>query len=105
MKTLLLMLLIAICGIAWRSPEIVALLDPAAAGGAKAASPGLAAPSVQDMATPRPEGQRPMTAQEFAELARTDPQAYRKYLDSMRVREERSEVDKLMHFFARGKYE
>ncbi|MBS1231017.1 MAG: hypothetical protein H6R17_4294 [Proteobacteria bacterium] len=42
---------------------------------------------------------------EYADLARTDPDAYRKLLQSHQQEKERSEVDKLMNFFTRLKYE
>lgn len=95
MKRLLLLLLVALCGIAWRSADIMEGL-----GLARAQAPAPAATLV-----PLSGGARPMSLHEYAELAKTDPEAYRKLIDSMRAPQERSEVDKLMNFFARGKYE
>ena len=46
-----------------------------------------------------------MSLTEYAELARTDPDAYRKLIASHQQEPERSEVDKLMNFFTRLKYE
>ena len=42
-----------------------------------------------------------MTFQQYAELAKTDPDAYNKLLKSYEVEQERSEIDKLMNFFTR----
>jgi len=93
MKTMLLMLLISICALAWRSDDIMRAIGvqrPAA----------VAAPA----APPAPE-QKPMTMQEYADLAAKDPQAYQKLMASLQKKQERSEIDKLMNFFAHGKYE
>ena len=46
-----------------------------------------------------------MSLTDFAELAKTDPDAYRKLLASHQQEPERREVDKLMNFFTRLKYE
>ena len=93
MKRLLLLLLIALCGIAWRSADVMEAL-----GLAQAQAPAATL-------VPLSGGARPMSLHEYAELAKSDPEAYRKLIDSMRAPQERSEVDKLMNFFARGKYE
>lgn len=95
MKTLLLLSLVGLCGIAWRSPEIVNALSRA---GSKAE-----VPAVQTVPVNAPH--QPTSLHQYAELARTDPNAYRKLLESMQSPAERSEVDKLMNFLARGKYE
>ena len=50
-------------------------------------------------------GQKPMTAMEFAELSKTDPNAYQKFINSHQQNPERGEVDKLMNFLAKGKFE
>jgi len=42
---------------------------------------------------------------EYTELAKTDPEAYRKLMASHQQQPERSEIDKLMNFFTRFKYE
>lgn len=46
-----------------------------------------------------------MTFSEYAELAKTDPDAYRKLIASLQQDQERGEIDKLMNFFTRLKYE
>lgn len=91
MKTLLLLLLVALCGIAWRTPQIMEMLN-------------MSAREPQTVQAPAPAHQA-MGLKEYAELARTDPDAYRKLLESAQAPQERSEVDKLMNFLARGKYE
>lgn len=97
MKSLLVMLLIGICAIGLRSPEIMQAV-------------GLSAQdrevSVSAMTTADRLQQKPMTAEEFARLSKTDPNAYQKFINSFRAAEpERSEVDKLMNFLSRGKFE
>jgi len=101
-KTLLVMLLVGICAIGLQSPEIMKAIGMAGAAQDPAASVGvIAAPKQTAQAA-----QKPMTAQEFAELSKTDPQAYQKYVNSFQAAApERSEVDKLMNFLARGKFE
>lgn len=95
MKALLVMLLVGICGLGLRSPEIMQAIGLAGT----AQDPSI---SVASMTPP----QTPMTAQEFAELSKTDPHAYAKFINSYQVTApERSEVDKLMNFLARGKFE
>lgn len=99
MKKLLIMLLISICAIAWRSDEILHGLGMAQV----AADP---TPSLQNLTVPADQHtHKAMTITEFQELSKTDPQAYQKFIDSLQVPQERSEADKLMNFFARGKYE
>lgn len=95
MKKLLLLLLVSLCAVAWRSEEIMRGLGMARTTAAPST------PSVQA----GPSGHKAMTMAEFAELSKTDPQAYRKLINSLQVPEERSEVDKLMNFLAHGKYE
>lgn len=107
------MLLVSLCVIGWRSPDILqaigmagALQDPSAlaTGDSTARQPekvNLDTLIVQASA----QGKQPMSATEFADLAQKDPQAYQKFIGSLRIKEERSEVDKLLNFFARGKYE
>lgn len=45
-----------------------------------------------------------MLVEEMVRLTKADPDAYRKFMDSRTVNE-RTEADKLMNFFAHGKYE
>ncbi len=61
--------------------------------------------SVDALTVETPQGKRPMSAAEFAALSKTDPDAYRKFLNSHQAEEERGEVDKLFNFLSRGKYE
>ena len=88
MKTLLIMFVVGICALGLRSPEIMQAVGVAA--------------SAQDPA--RIELAAPMSSDEFAQLSKTDSGAYRKFIDSYQL-QERGEVDKLLNFFARGKYE
>ncbi|WP_420474657.1 hypothetical protein [Noviherbaspirillum sp. ST9] len=96
MKSLLVMLLIGICAVGVRTPEIMQAIGMAGA----AQDP---VKSVSAM-TARP-AQKPMTATEFAELSKTDPNAYQKFINSHQQQPERGEVDKLMNFLAKGKFE
>lgn len=96
MKSLLIMLLVSICAIAWRSEDILAVL-----GAAQRPAPA----SVAALAPPAPAGHQAMTIAEFQKLSKTDPQAYRKLVASLQVQEERGAIDKLMNFLAHGEYE
>jgi len=99
MKTLLLVLIIAICAIGWRSPDILQAI------GAASAKQDPAIIAVEDFrAKDAPSGQKAMTTAEFAELSNTDPHAYQRFINSLQV-QERTEVDKLLNFLAHGKYE
>jgi len=99
-KTLLVILIVSICVIAWRSPDIMQAI------GMASARQDPATISVEDLTARQAAAeQKPMTAVEFAELSKTDPNAYQKYLNSFQVQEERSELDKLFNFLSRGKYE
>jgi hypothetical protein len=98
-KKLLLVFLISICTIGWRSESIMQLLGLAKS----AASPQtLSLESLTAAADKSPAG---MSLSDFAELARTDPEAHRKLFQSHQQQAERSEVDKLINFFTRLKYE
>ncbi|HJV53837.1 MAG TPA: hypothetical protein VJ652_20390 [Noviherbaspirillum sp.] len=97
MKKLLLLLLVSLSALAWRSEEIMRGLGMARTTAAPS-TPALNVQAGQD-------GHKAMTMGEFAELSKTDPQAYRKLINSLQVPEERSAVDKLMNFLAHGKYE
>jgi hypothetical protein len=100
MKKLLILLLISMCAIAWRSEPILHRLQSFSTN---KASPEV---SVRAMLV-APDAQKPrgMSLHEYAELAKTDPDAYRKLMQSHLVEEQRSEVDKLMNLLARGRYE
>lgn len=91
MKKLLLVFLFSICAIAWRSESIMSLV-------------GIAPPAAVSVAGVAPAAAG-MSLTEYAELAKSDPDAYRKLLASHQHDQERSEVDKLMNFFTRLKYE
>lgn len=97
MKKLLLLLLIGICGLAWRSEDILKMIG-------MASQPSAAKAQLQ-MPAPGQKAPAGMSISEYAELARTDPDAYRKLFASHQQAEERSQVDKLMNFLAHGKYE
>lgn len=108
MKTLLIMLLMSLCAIAWRSPDIMQAIG--LAGNAQEmkdlAGTRQKEMSPKSLTVAAPPGRRPMSAEEFTQLSKKDPNAYQKYIGSYQVKEqERSEVDKLMNFLARGKYE
>lgn len=95
------MFIVAICAIAWRSPDILSAIGFASA----AQDPSAISIDALAVQTPQTPGKQPMTTTEFAELSKTDPAAYQKFLSSYQVEEGRSEVDKLFNFLARGKYE
>lgn len=61
--------------------------------------------SIQSLTSPVNEQASGMSLTEYAQLAKTDPEAYRKLLASHQQKTERSELDKLMNFFSRLKYE
>lgn len=99
MKKLLILFLIGICALAWRSEAImrtIGLQDLAR----------YAQPTADEATTAQDQAKhKGMTVHEYARLAKTDPNAYRKFMQSHQQKQERSAVDKLMNFFARGKYE
>jgi hypothetical protein len=98
-KKLLLIFLFSICILGWRSESIMQMI-----GMAKPISSPQPV-SLQSLTVPangKPSG---MSLTDYAELARKDPDAYRKLIQSHQQQAERSEVDKLMNFFTRLKYE
>lgn len=100
MKKLLLLMLFAICAIGWRSEAILQML------GMNKNPPVTQAHSIQSLTIPADKKPpRGMSLTEYADLAKSDPDAYRKLFQSHQQEEERSEVDKLMNFFTRLKYE
>lgn len=113
MKTLLIMLLVSLCVIGWRSPDILQAISMAgvAQDPATLATGDFAATQLKKVNVDTPivqaaaNGKKPMSVAEFTELTKKDPHAYQKFIGSLRIEEERSEVDKLLNFFARGKYE
>jgi hypothetical protein len=111
MKGLLILILISICAVAWRSEDILHLLS--LAGSMKQASnvsaqsliaspPGAQKQQVQLQAQ-QPQ-QHVMSIDEMTKLSKTDPKAMQKFIQSRTV-SERTEADKLMNFLAHGKYE
>lgn len=102
MRSLLLLSIIAISVIGWRSGDILQMLTAltSTANPAPAASISIKTLTV----APGNPKQRAMSIEEYAILNKTDPAAYRKFVDSHQVKET-NEVDKLMNFFSRGKYE
>lgn len=98
-KKLLLVLLFSICAIGWRSETIMSLIG--------LAKPVASPPSysLQSLTVPLNKPATGMSLTDYADLAKTDPEAYRKLLASHQQEAERSEVDKLMNFFTRLKYE
>ena len=99
MKTLLVMFIVGICALGMRSPEIMQAIGLAAS----AQDPAELRLASMTAATPSGQQER-MTADQFAEQSKTDPNAYQKFIGSHQA-QERSEVDKLLNFFTRGKYE
>lgn len=98
MKTLLLLFIVGICAIGLRSPEIMQAIGVAGS----AQDPGVvAAAKLPDISVTK---HRPMSVDQFVELSKIDPNAYQKYLNSHQM-QGRTEVDRLMNFFTRGKYE
>ncbi|WP_206047092.1 hypothetical protein, partial [Noviherbaspirillum denitrificans] len=85
-----------ICAIGVRTPEIMQII-----GFTSSAQD----PAISIRATPAKALPKPMTAEEFAELSKTDPNIYQKFINSQQRNIERGEVDKLMNFLARGKFE
>lgn len=94
------MFIVGICAIGLRSPEIMQAIGMAGA----AQDPATISLQALNAAPGKPQ-QQPMTADEFAKLSKTDPKAYQKFINSYQADQERSEVDKLMNFFTRGKFE
>jgi len=99
LKKLLVLLLFSICAIGWRSEAIMQQL-----GMAKTATEPQSY-SIESLAPADKKAPQGMSLTEYAELAKTDPDAYRKLIQSHQQEQERSEVDKLMNFFAHLKYE
>lgn len=100
MKKTLFLLLCAICAIGWRSESVMKMLG-------MVNTVSVPQPySIQALTVPADKQQHAgMTLTEYAELAKTDPDAYRKLFQSHQQEQERREIDKLMNFFTRLKYE
>lgn len=100
MRSLLLLSIVSICILGWRSGDIMQMLAAMTSTPRPAASPSIKTLTV----APSNPKQRAMSVEEYAILNKSDPAAYRKFVDSHQVKET-NEVDKLMNFFSRGKYE
>lgn len=118
MKKLLLLLLFSIAAIGWRSEDLlqkIGTLNLNTVTFPESFSiQSLIAPADQSLAVPddqllavsavaKPKAGISLT--EYAELSKTDPDAYYKLLQSYQQEEDRTEVDKLLNFFAHFKYE
>ncbi len=101
MKKLLIMLILSICAVAWRSDDILNALGVASTASAAQHTPVTA--SALTVGQPTAAG-KVMSIEELAELSKTDPSAHRKFIASRTVYE-RTEADKLMNFLTRGEYE
>jgi len=99
MKKILLLLLFAICTTGYRSETIMQML------GMVKTTPAPQSYSIQSLTISTDKRPRGLSITEYAELAKTDPGAYRKLFQSSQQEEERSELDKLMNLFTRLKYE
>lgn len=101
MKKLLLLLLISLCAIGWRSETIMQTL------GLANALPEAETVSIESLIAQA--GKKPdnaMSLSDYADRAGKDPDAYRKLLQSYEEEPPpRSQIDKLMNFFAHLKYE
>ena len=100
MRKLLLLAIVSICILGWRSGDIMQMITALTSATTPSASPSIKTLTV----APGKQTQRAMSIEEYATLNKTDPAAYRKFVDSHQVKET-NEVDKLMNFFSRGKYE
>lgn len=100
MKSLIVLLLVAICGFAWQSKPVMQAL------GLGMSATDNPTPLAIEASTSADSGNsQGMSVHEYAELAQKDPHAYQRFIQSHQQNEKRSEVDKLMNFFSRGKYE
>ena len=101
MKTLLVMVILGVCVVAWRSGDILGVL------GVTHQQPTDAKVSIESLTAPQQEKteHRAMSSAEFIELSKTDPNAYHKFIASHQQPTEPGEIDKLMNFLAHGKYE
>jgi hypothetical protein len=103
-KKLLIMLILSICAVAWRSDDILNALGVASGASTAAAARRTPVTAFSMSANQPAAAGKAMTVEELAELSKTDPDAYRKFIASRTVNE-RTEADKLMNFLTRGKYE
>ncbi len=99
MKKLLILFIIGICGLALRSEELMQIISAGQTAGSSGKN------SISELTSQSSNKTQGMSLLDYAKNAEKDPQAYQKLIQSHRQTEERSEVDKLMNFFARGKYE
>jgi hypothetical protein len=100
MKSMLLLLTLFLCAVAWRSEDVMQGLAAAGMLPGPAATQLPASPAQLQAAV----AQKVMSVEELATLSKSDPKAYQKFMKS-RTAQDPTEADKLMNFFARGKYE
>jgi hypothetical protein len=100
-KKLLIMLVLSICAVAWRSEDVLKAI-----GAMSAASAAQTSPVTASATTTAHSGAdaNAMSVDDFARLSKTDPHASQRFIASRTVNE-RTEADKLMNFLTRGKYE
>ncbi len=103
MKALLLTTLVALCLIGWFSPAMVNYLSGQERMQVVETGSAQSLAASQEAGTEgAPQG---MSLAEYEALAKKDPEAYQKLLKSREQQAPRSEIDKLMNFFAHLKYE
>jgi hypothetical protein len=100
-KKLLIMLVLSICAVAWRSEDILTAIGAMSTASAAQTSPVKASAMTTAHAGADANA---MSVDDFARRSKADPHAYQKFIASRTVNE-RTEADKLMNFFTRGKYE
>jgi formiminotetrahydrofolate cyclodeaminase len=98
MKKLLILAIISICAVGLYGKEIIGGLS--LNGKAQSSEPVTLEQLARSDST-----HHAMTPEEFAELAKKDPDAYRKFLQSHQAPKKRNEIDKLTNLFTNGKYE
>ena len=92
-------MLLALCAIGWRSESIMQAIGMAEL----VASPQEY--SIESPAVPENGQSTGTSLADYAELAKTDPAAYRRLFSRHPRDGERSEIDKLVNFFMHLKYE
>jgi hypothetical protein len=100
-KKLLIMLVLSICAVAWRSEDILKAIGAMSASAVASPSPVTA--SAMTTADAGADANA-MSVDDLARLSHTDPRASQKFI-ARRTVNERTEADKLMNFLTRGKYE
>jgi hypothetical protein len=106
MKKLFVLLLIAICVIAWFNEPIMNKLGMVKTATAKQSYSLPKSNFI--LPDPVPEDKKPpvcISLAEYTEQAKTNPNAYNLLLQCGQQEEDRTEIDKLMNFFSHLKYE